>query len=243
MTHSLSVLNTDIRIHDGLYSLNDLHRAAGGEKRHEPHRWLRNDQTKALIEEIECSPDLGITPVKVIKGNRADGAPQGTYACKELVYAYAMWISPRFHLHVIRAFDALVAGQRPVLPVPGCVFDRDLRSAVNRRAHELALEEETKLRERLTEAVGRRSRTEPDRAALLEWIDGWRPARAAALPAEQAREIAERLDRLGRLFHPFSEPFSDVQGLKRLLSGLDPRLGVRERRYMELISAPQEGQA
>ncbi len=119
MNQALTVLNTEIRIHDGLYSLNDLHRAAGGEKKHEPHRWLRNDQTKALIEEIECSPDLGITPVKVIKGNRADGAPQGTYACKELVYAYAMWISAKFHLHVIRAFDALVSGEQPQEPPQG----------------------------------------------------------------------------------------------------------------------------
>jgi len=92
---ALRILSTEVHLHDGLYSLNDLHRSAGGEKKHEPNRFLRNDQTKALIAEIECSPDLGITPVKTIKGNRADGTQQGTYACKELVYAYAMWISAK----------------------------------------------------------------------------------------------------------------------------------------------------
>lgn len=111
MNQSISVLNTDIRIHDGLYSLNDLHCAAGGEQRHKPGNWLRIDQTRELIEEIERCSDLSNGAVKRVQG----GNPQlqGTYACKELVYAYAMWISARFHLAVIRAFDALVSGKQP----------------------------------------------------------------------------------------------------------------------------------
>jgi hypothetical protein len=46
-------------------------------------------------------------PVNVING----GNQPGIYVVKPLVYAYAMWISPAFHLHVIEAYDALVTGQ------------------------------------------------------------------------------------------------------------------------------------
>lgn len=106
MNASLSILGTKIRQDvEGRFCLNDCHKASGGENKNRPSIWVDNSQTKALIAEIQA--EAGIPALTSIKGGNASG----TYACKELVYAYAMWISPAFHLTVIRAFDALVTGQ------------------------------------------------------------------------------------------------------------------------------------
>lgn len=92
---------------EGRFSLNDLHKAAGGEKRHGPAYWLANEQTQSIISELAQELSDTGNPVSVIRG----GSAQGTYVCKELVYAYAMWIDAAFHIRVIRAFDALVNGK------------------------------------------------------------------------------------------------------------------------------------
>jgi phage antirepressor YoqD-like protein len=109
--HDLTIADTAIRQDaEGRYCLNDLHRAAGGEKRHQPTNWLRLDATKALMGEIDHSSDL--RSANAING----GTAPGTYVVKELVYAYAMWISPAFHLKVIRAYDAMVTAPPPLNP-------------------------------------------------------------------------------------------------------------------------------
>ena len=94
---------------DGLYCLNDLHRASGGQSKHRAGYWLNNEVTTELIKELDTEAGIPAS-VRIRKG----GSNQGTYVRKELVYAYAMWISPKFHLHVIRAFDALVMEKQAV---------------------------------------------------------------------------------------------------------------------------------
>ncbi len=89
----------------GRYNLNDFHRAAGEENRHRPSLWADNQQAKDLAAEIAQETGKAGIPALVLQ--RGGKAP-GTYACKELVYAYAMWISPAFHLKVIRTFDKAV---------------------------------------------------------------------------------------------------------------------------------------
>ncbi len=65
----------------GRYCMNDLHKAAGGEEKSRPNQFLRIDQTVALIAEIETAQ---MCAVKTTAGRNG-----GTYAVKELVYAYA----------------------------------------------------------------------------------------------------------------------------------------------------------
>lgn len=96
----------------GRYCLNDLHRASGGEVKHSPNRWTRTDGYQSLLAEL--TPEMAFAPAASLRG----GVTPGTYVCKELVYAYAMWISPKFSLKVIRAYDQLVTGSATAQPQP-----------------------------------------------------------------------------------------------------------------------------
>ncbi|WP_258129239.1 KilA-N domain-containing protein [Achromobacter anxifer] len=89
----------------GRFCLNDLHRAAGGQSKHRPGQFARTDQFKGLVAELRKEGVRDFAQAPVAKVN--DGFNNGTYVCKELVYAYAMWISPAFNLQVIRAYDSL----------------------------------------------------------------------------------------------------------------------------------------
>lgn len=96
-------IRTDI---DGRFCLNDLHKASGEEIRNRPATWLQNQQTQNLAVELEKD---GIPSIYTKQG-------LGTFVRKELVYAYAMWISAAFNLKVIRTFDSVATGRAPALP-------------------------------------------------------------------------------------------------------------------------------
>ena len=118
--NAIAISNVAIRqTENNLYNLNDLHKASGGEKRHELTNWLKLQQTTELIDELSKPEISGLKEnqqvIKVVRG----GNKRGTYACKELVYAYATWISAKFFLQVIRTFDAVISGSltpRKALP-------------------------------------------------------------------------------------------------------------------------------
>ena len=99
-----------------------LHQAAGGAENHKPSRFTRTDSFTALVEALR--PEMASDPVAVT----STGKP-GTYVARELVYAYAMWISPAFHLKVIQTFDAVMTG-KPVGRTGAEVMAGDVHSGI-----------------------------------------------------------------------------------------------------------------
>jgi hypothetical protein len=115
----LDIIGTQVRADAyGRYSLNDLHRAAiasgkvnGTTKT--PSAFLRSAPARELVAELRREVDmqkLQNDPIRTERGGRIAGhaGGGGTFVCRELVYAYAMFCSPTFHLRVIRAFDGLL---------------------------------------------------------------------------------------------------------------------------------------
>lgn len=79
-----------------LYSLNDLHKAAGGHPSKRPGNWTR------ILSKSNCS-NLSI---KICKGRYG-----GTYANQLGAFHFAAWTSESFKPAVYRAFQAAVHGQ------------------------------------------------------------------------------------------------------------------------------------
>jgi hypothetical protein len=104
MSNHLTVCGVTIKQDaEGRYCLNDLHKAAGAENRHQSAFFLKRPETVELVNELaNSSSQKNIEPVSSSRGRLG-----GTFVVKELVYAYAMWISAKFHLEVIRSYDRL----------------------------------------------------------------------------------------------------------------------------------------
>lgn len=94
----LEINGVNVTTKNGLYLLRDLHKASGGKSSKTPSFFMLNKSTKELIKE-----DGG----EVI---RERGACGGVWVNKQIVCAYAMWVSPKFFLKVINTFLAVAKG-------------------------------------------------------------------------------------------------------------------------------------
>lgn len=87
---------------DGMFNLNQLHKASGFGAGKRPPEWVRFAGA-GLIAELSSA---GFPAVRKVNG----GKSRGTYGIEQIVYAYAAWIAPEFHAAVIEAFTALANG-------------------------------------------------------------------------------------------------------------------------------------
>lgn len=98
LTINSTLISTD---DEGRYSLNDLHKAAGFSNKHKPSLFYRSDSFNNVVEVLKAQ-NCAFEPIVKIRGKFG-----GTWICKELVYKYAMWISPEFEVQVIQTFDSI----------------------------------------------------------------------------------------------------------------------------------------
>ncbi|UAW08071.1 hypothetical protein [Myxococcus phage Mx4 ts27htf-1hrm-1] len=173
----------------GRYCLNDLHRAAGLEKRHQPSDFFRLASTKELIAELERNPlrDFPEAPPVVVVN---DGRHNGTYVCKPLVYDYAMWVSATFRLRVIEAFDAIVRG------VPGAPAAPQLPGDYIQALEALVVAEKEKLRLSAVNAqqaqqLEAQGRVIEEQRPAKEFVDRFVAAKGTA----GVRQVAKRINR------------------------------------------------
>lgn len=93
---------------DGLISLTDLWKAAGGANRNHPTKWLSNDGTKEFLNHLGAK--LRVQDSELIQIIRGRGKTQGTYAHWQVALAFAKYLSPELHMAVNEVFMRYKAG-------------------------------------------------------------------------------------------------------------------------------------
>lgn len=209
---ALTVAGITVRQMNGLYSLNDLHKASGGEARHKPSEWLRNQQTQDLVQEISkagiyaLQVEAGIPALVVKKGGRVPG----TCACPELVIAYAAWISAGFHLNVIRVFLSVAAPQSaPYRVQPG---------------QSLSGEQAATLRNMLNDGARKLPKAEQGNAMVVGWSKLKAHFKTSSYRQIPAAEFHEAVNILARHLADWQvqsfEPTPRLRDLERANKGL-----------------------
>jgi len=106
MNNSITIGNVTIHQSDnGLYLLTDLWKSSGGNKKDQPNKWLNLIETQRYISYLGTKTENVKKSSYFLTIQGKDN--QGTYVCRQLVYSFAMWISPAFHDLVIDTFDQL----------------------------------------------------------------------------------------------------------------------------------------
>lgn len=108
-TNKMIIADNAININaDGLYCLNDLHKAAMAQGKatesQRPPKFLDSDSVKGFVQALSDARKRA--SVVTVKG----GKNQGTYADELVVMRYAAWIDPAYEIEVYAAVQALKRG-------------------------------------------------------------------------------------------------------------------------------------
>lgn len=79
-----------------MLSLTDMWKAAGADENRKPSEWLRQDATRAFVECVVGTLEVGHTHIQTKRGGRGKGGE--TLAHWQIGLAYAKYLSPAFHM-------------------------------------------------------------------------------------------------------------------------------------------------
>jgi hypothetical protein len=114
----------------GRLCLTDLWRAAGAEENQRPSQWLRLPGTETLISQLGTET-VGLSHSLV---ETSEGRSGGAWSHYLLALAYAEYLSPAFHLRVLRVYSQATAGQLPPPKPVAALPERVQAAAVMARA-------------------------------------------------------------------------------------------------------------
>lgn len=114
-----------IRDRGEMLSLTDMWKAAGSDDSKRPAEWLRHDATKAFVECVVGSLEVGRTHIQTKRGGRGQGGE--TLAHWQIALAYAKYLSPEFHMWCNQVVRERMEGHQPI-GIPAATLDQIERS-------------------------------------------------------------------------------------------------------------------
>lgn len=87
------------RSENGLFNINDLHKASGASQSKRPPNYMRTAEAKRVIARLEAKHGPGIHETVV------GGEAPGTYVHKHLAYAYATWLDDEYMILALEILD------------------------------------------------------------------------------------------------------------------------------------------
>jgi len=84
------------------------------------YKFTKSESTKALIQALVNDrksqsnyPHLGVVEEQIIMTK--EGQHGGTFMCEDLALAFAMWLSPEFHVWILKTVREIIFGNNPEL--------------------------------------------------------------------------------------------------------------------------------